>query len=204
MEGTSPVRTLMFVREDNFYFLNLPMNDDLAEHARANPGTIRIEDLFGKVLWPPEGRKPPPTIRQLWDDHAEWSQETFGSDTELGPIGALKHLQKEADEAMDDPSDVMEYADMLLLLIDSARRAGHTWDGLVNAADEKLHTVLKSRTYPKPKDGEPSFHVKGVEVIGVDASSGDDQSVLSCPDCGQTFDTVEDWQKHTAIDSEEN
>ena len=99
-------------------------------------------------------------IETLWFDHAEWSQATFGSDAEHGPLGPLKHLQHEADEAMAAPTDITEFADILLLLIDAARRAGHSWNGIVDAADTKLHTVLMHRTYPTPEGDEPSFHVK--------------------------------------------
>lgn len=44
----------IFRREDIFYCIDLPVNDDLAEHARLNPGTLRIEDIEGNQLWPPK------------------------------------------------------------------------------------------------------------------------------------------------------
>lgn len=46
----------VFVRAERFYVIDLPADDDLNEHARLNPGTLRIEDATGKVLWP-EGTK---------------------------------------------------------------------------------------------------------------------------------------------------
>lgn len=46
-----PTRTVVFFREEGWYPLDLPEWDDLAEHARRNPGTLRIEDLDGNVLW---------------------------------------------------------------------------------------------------------------------------------------------------------
>lgn len=42
----------IFVREDIFYVIQLPADDDLNAHAGANPGTVRIEDEWGQVLWP--------------------------------------------------------------------------------------------------------------------------------------------------------
>ncbi len=42
----------IFVRAEGFYAIELPPNDDLATHAELNPGTLRIEDIFGNVLWP--------------------------------------------------------------------------------------------------------------------------------------------------------
>ena len=45
--------------------------------------------------------------------HAEWSEKTFGN---VGPVGPLKHLSKEALEAAADPGDLSEWADMQFLL----------------------------------------------------------------------------------------
>ncbi len=33
-------------------------------------------------------------IEILWKEHADWSQATFGTDQERGPIGALRHTQR--------------------------------------------------------------------------------------------------------------
>jgi hypothetical protein len=43
----------VFRRAGTFYVIDLPVDDDLAEHARLNPGTLRIEDFMGNQLWPP-------------------------------------------------------------------------------------------------------------------------------------------------------
>ncbi len=48
--------------------------------------------------------------------HAEWSDATFGN---VGPIGPLKHLSKEALEAAAEPDDLNEWADMQFLLWDA-------------------------------------------------------------------------------------
>ncbi|WP_374322879.1 hypothetical protein [Brevundimonas sp.] len=37
--------------EGMFYIIDLPEDDDLNAHAELNPGTIRIEDVAGNVLW---------------------------------------------------------------------------------------------------------------------------------------------------------
>ncbi len=42
----------VFRRADTFYVIPLPVDDDLAEHARLNPGTLRVEDIDGNQLWP--------------------------------------------------------------------------------------------------------------------------------------------------------
>lgn len=93
-------------------------------------------------------------IRQL---HAEWSSATFGN---VGPVGPLKHLSKEALEAASDPQDLSEWADMQFLLWDAQRRAGITDEQINQAMVEKL-AVNKARSWPEPKDGEPRLHIKG-------------------------------------------
>lgn len=92
-------------------------------------------------------------IRQ---QHAEWSQATFG---DVGPVGPLKHLSKEALEAAADPNDLSEWADMQFLLWDAQRRAGIS-DGEITAAMEEKLKVNIARQWPEPKDGEPRLHTK--------------------------------------------
>lgn len=98
-------------------------------------------------------------VESLANDQSEWSQRTFGTDREHGPIGALKHLALEAQECIESPNDVMEYADCLLLIIDASRRAGFTYLQLFQAGRDKLE-VCQKRVYPKPNGDEPSMHIK--------------------------------------------
>ncbi|HBQ2364710.1 TPA: DUF550 domain-containing protein [Klebsiella pneumoniae] len=77
-------------------------------------------------------------------EHAEWSRETFGN---VGPVGPLKHLSKEALEAAAEPGDLSEWADMQFLLWDGQRRAGITDDQITQAMIEKL-AVNKQREWP--------------------------------------------------------
>lgn len=44
-------RLVIFFREGMFYPIELPITDDLNAHAEANPGTLRIEDAAGNILW---------------------------------------------------------------------------------------------------------------------------------------------------------
>lgn len=90
--------------------------------------------------------------------HAEWSEKTFGN---VGPVGPLKHLSKEALEAAAEPDDLSEWADMQFLLWDAQRRAGIS-DGEITAAMEEKLKVNMARQWPEPKDGEPRLHIKDV------------------------------------------
>jgi hypothetical protein len=114
--------------------------------------TLRAEAAEARLLVP--------VIRQ---QHAEWSNATFGN---VGPIGPLKHLSKEALETAAAPNDLSEWADMQFLFWDAQRRAGITDEQLEQAMIEKLE-INKSRTWPEPKDGEPREHIKaGFKVEG--------------------------------------
>ncbi|ECW0344620.1 DUF550 domain-containing protein [Salmonella enterica subsp. enterica] len=100
---------------------------------------------------------PPASERErIRRDHAEWSDATFG---DVGPIGPLKHLSKEALETAAEPDDLSEWADMQFLLWDAQRRAGIS-DGEITAAMVKKLAINKTRQWPEPKDGEPRLHIK--------------------------------------------
>lgn len=99
---------------------------------------------------------PAPERDQVRREHAEWSQATFGN---VGPVGPLKHLSKEALEAAAEPADLSEWADMQFLLWDAQRRASITDEQITQAMIEKL-AVNKQREWPEPKDGEPRLHIK--------------------------------------------
>ncbi|ATN98535.1 Eaa1 [Klebsiella pneumoniae] len=117
---------------------------------------------------------------QVRREHAEWSQATFGN---VGPVGPLKHLSKEALEAASEPGDLSEWADMQFLLWDAQRRAGITDEQITQAMIEKL-AVNKQRSWPEPKDGEPRLHINeqpaltgNFPIIGIDLASGPDRTV---------------------------
>lgn len=98
-------------------------------------------------------------LADLCENLADWSRETFGSDEERGPIGPVKHLKKECDEVMANPTDREEYADMLILVIDASRRAGIMPMQLLELAEAKVKKN-KSRKWPKPTSDEPVEHVR--------------------------------------------
>ncbi len=98
-------------------------------------------------------------------DQAEWSPATFGADAERGPLGALKHLEKEAREAQEacvlqEGEDFLtKLADCLLLILDATRRAGWKPHALVKAALEKMK-VNRARVWPKTVGDVPTEHAK--------------------------------------------
>ncbi|WP_430717345.1 DUF550 domain-containing protein [Salmonella enterica] len=133
--------------------IGLLENNEWAEHCTSTVlGSLlesEITRLVGKEQSAPERER----IRR---EHAEWSDKTFG---DVGPIGPLKHLSKEALDAAADPSDPLEWADMQFLLWDAQRRMGISDEFITRAMIEKLE-INKSRQWPEPKDGEPRLHIK--------------------------------------------
>ena len=101
-----------------------------------------------------------PSLEAFWHAQSAWSQSTFGSDSVKGPIGALKHLAKEVAEVLAAPDDLEEYADLQFLVFDATRRAGFSYDDMVEACHAKL-AKNKARSWPAPTAGdEPVEHIK--------------------------------------------
>ncbi|EPJ5609545.1 DUF550 domain-containing protein [Klebsiella pneumoniae] len=121
---------------------------------KANPITPHADPRRVILLY--RHAQPASEREQVRQEHAEWSQATFGN---VGPVGPLKHLSKEALEAAAEPGDLSEWADMQFLLWDAQRRAGITDEQITQAMIDKL-AVNKQREWPEPKDGEPRLHIK--------------------------------------------
>jgi len=94
--------------------------------------------------------------------HREWSVRNFGDRDERGPVGPLKHLSKEALEAAEAPRDIMEFADLMFLVLDSMYRAGHTCEQLNDAMDAK-QVVLDQRVYRKVAGDVPIEHDRSLD-----------------------------------------
>ena len=124
-------------------------NDKCRAEFVATDGDVAVLPLYRHA-------QPAPERDQVRIAHAEWSQATFGN---VGPVGPLKHLSKEALEAAAEPGDLSEWADMQFLLWDAQRRAGVTDEQITQAMIDKL-AVNKQREWPEPKDGEPRLHIK--------------------------------------------
>lgn len=124
-------------------------------------------------------------VNDVASEQSEWSQRVFGTDAARGPLGPLKHLEKEAVEAQSrwllssghkdatlkengvwvGPPDEHaklkeELADCLLLVLDAARRSGVKPMELFKAAYDKVQ-VNKARQWPTPQPDMPVEHIKG-------------------------------------------
>jgi hypothetical protein len=101
----------------------------------------------------------------FWANQSEWSQLTFGTDSERGPVGGLRHLIKEADEAIRSigtPEFLGEIGDCFALTLDAARRGGVSLSKLIEQVNRKL-AINKKRTWQKLTSDEPVEHVREPE-----------------------------------------
>ena len=89
--------------------------------------------------------------------HKEWSEHTFG--TEPRTVGLLKHLVRETVEIAEDPADVQEWVDAIILSFDALLNLGRSPEQVcaLLCAKQSLNT---QREWPKPTDGEPTEHLE--------------------------------------------
>lgn len=87
-----------------------------------------------------------------------WSKETFpDADYE----SCLKHLEKELVEVRADPGDVMEWADLVILALGGAMRAGHTPYAICKAIEGKV-AINMGRTWGEADEHGVREHVREV------------------------------------------
>lgn len=92
-------------------------------------------------------------FQRLQDRVAAFQQDRFPAQ----PLeGKLAHLVREAKELHDNPSDLSEWADVVILIFGAAAQAGLDTVELGNAALAKL-TICESRQWG-PADSEGVHH----------------------------------------------
>lgn len=95
-------------------------------------------------------------IQFLQEDSSAWADETFGDRT---PEQVLAHLKREINELIETPDDRLEYADCLILLLESAQLVGLSADDVVMAAFEKMG-INKKRKWGVPNDDGSVEHIE--------------------------------------------
>ncbi|EAT1698623.1 DUF550 domain-containing protein [Salmonella enterica] len=160
-------------------------SENLRELARIALASLEAEPVSQPYKLPEEKSASLQLRNLIRKRHAEWSDSTFGN---VGPVGPLKHLSKEALEAAAEPGNLSEWADMQFLLWDAQRRAGIS-DGEITAAMEEKLKVNMARQWPEPKDGEPRLHIKEqpAPVVPESISVRQAISALESADCITTI-----------------
>lgn len=94
--------------------------------------------------------------QQMQNDIGVFTDKTFGEST---PQSKAHHLAEEAMEAAADPSDIIEWADCTILLLDAVRKAGFTTDDLYAAVQRKME-INKSRKWGDKDENGVVRHIK--------------------------------------------
>lgn len=110
-------------------------------------------------------------LQKLMDDIGEFSDKTFGEGQRN--LAILHHLKEEVDEAIEAVGRVLtpdkkeanaikvydEYADMMILLLDSARSLGIDANMFLNLTRAKIE-VNKKRKWGEPDKNGVIRHIK--------------------------------------------
>jgi hypothetical protein len=121
-------------------------------------------------LYPPMDN--PLILREKQDDLAqylreqrEWSTRTFGPNYRT--TGLLKHIQKELEEIAANPTDLVEWIDVILLACDGYWRHGGEPENLMRDIRAKFEKN-RNRQWSPPRDDEPSEHIRDNPALSDD------------------------------------
>jgi len=142
-------------KEDDVVF-----TDDIAIDAIVD----EVVDLVNKQ-YASQSNGYPEELQQLMDDIAKWSDKTFGEGQRNPAI--VYHLKKEVEELIEafNPNTRnahrklwFEFADCMMLLLDSAHHVGFSAKDLINASREKLN-INKDRKWGNPDKNGVVEHI---------------------------------------------
>ena len=89
----------------------------------------------------------------------EWSERTFG------PVdrtkGVVAHIRKELAEIEENPIDLYEWIDVVILAFDGAWRAGYTPEQIATALEDK-QTINENRQWPDWRNTDPDAAIEHV------------------------------------------
>ena len=95
----------------------------------------------------------------------EFSEKTYGPGNRTH--GVIDHIKKELVEIQNDPFDLIEWIDVVLLAFDGAWRSGYSPEEIVAALEAK-QTKNENRKWPDwrtAKLGEAITHIKEGDTI---------------------------------------
>ena len=97
-------------------------------------------------------------LREFIKRQIKWSMKTFGDG--LRTQGVTGHIEKELAEIRENPMDLGEWIDVIILAFDGAWRTGHSPNEIMRALRDKQLINLK-RQWPDLRDKDvPVEHIK--------------------------------------------
>lgn len=88
-------------------------------------------------------------MRNLFNEISSFAKDVFPNATNIEHLTKLKN---EAQEAIETPEDIEEYADCLIALFGACQKSKFSFEQLYDAASKKM-IINRSRTWVKQKDG---------------------------------------------------
>jgi len=89
----------------------------------------------------------------------EWSEAVFGPGSRAA--GVVDHIRKELTEIEEDPADLAEWVDVVILALDGAWRAGHSPEAIIGAIKAK-QARNEGRTWPDWRTADPERAIEHV------------------------------------------
>lgn len=99
-------------------------------------------------------------LKQFNDFQTEFSAWAFKTFTQQPVEAKIRHLKKEADEIIEDPADIEEWADVFLLFSNAAKLQGFALTDILEAARKKWLNDLVHRQWQPPDEDGCVHHVK--------------------------------------------
>ena len=99
-------------------------------------------------------------LSEYLEGQKEWSLRTFGDGKRT--LGIIKHIGKELDEVMADPSDSCEWIDIIILALDGYWRHSGSIELIMQNLINKQRINFQ-RVYPKPEsEDEATEHERHI------------------------------------------
>ena len=162
-------KAMQKIGSSHVYFIMQQAFEDGKEFKEGHMTWENCEEKWDRIINMQEYAQQLPSdeLQNLMNEISEWSDKTFGYGQRNPAI--LYHLKKEVNElietfvqsAIDSPQNRimrMEFADCLMLLLDSAKHAGFTANELLKATGEKLE-INKKRKWGKPDENGVVEHL---------------------------------------------
>lgn len=98
------------------------------------------------------------TLAEYLERQQVWSEQTFGPGQRTG--GITKHIEKEINEVRENPRDLTEWIDVMILAMDGYWRHGGTPDTIMRDLIAKQAENFSRRYLPPTSEDEPSEHIR--------------------------------------------
>lgn len=103
-------------------------------------------------------------LKEHLERQFKFSLETFGPPNNNSE-GVLDHIRKELVEIENDPSDIYEWIDIIILAFDGAWRMGYSSDDIVSALETK-QIKNENRKWPDWRTAEPGKAIEHIKEEG--------------------------------------